>query len=179
MANATLAKTSNLQTSYGMEEDKWISINPKGIDVAIFQEERDLPEQENLRKLILQAFDEARLNPKYCKTFETMVPKESRGLSINDLIDESIFDGCEIINWIHQGLEWAYRITKGEPWENICENADNSTWYKLMFWQDGIIHTVGGSKKISANVPETTVMPAIMDYDFITDIAVPKYVRYK
>jgi len=162
-----------------LTEDKWLEVIPEEIDTVQFLEARVEPEEESLRKLIWAAVDEAQAKPEYLKPFYTKVPSKPEKKSVNKIIDEAICDELQIANWIQVALEWAYRITLGESWQKICSDSDSSSYYKLVFWNDGLIHTIGGAKKVPANLPEVTVFPSIMDYDFVPENAVPKYVRYK
>lgn len=159
-----------------LTEDKWLEVIPEEIDTVQFLEQRDNPEEESVRKLIWEAIDEANAKPEYMKAFSTLVPSQVKKESVNKMIDDSMANGYQIANWVHVALEWAYRISLGETWEKICRDSDSSSYYRLVFWKDGLIHTIGGAKKIPANVPEVTILPAIMDYDFEPETAVPKYV---
>lgn len=126
-------------------EDEWFEVKPRTIDQMLFEEERKKPEEERIRKLILEAFVEMeRIPQKYGRNFKTMFPKKDWAeRSVSRLIEMAYVWGDHNANWIEQALEWAQRIANGETWEAVCNYKDTSDWYRLIIWKNGYARLVG------------------------------------
>ena len=81
-------------------------------------------------------------------------------------------------DWVEQALEWAQRISNGESWEVICNNADTANWYRMIIWKNGYARLVGGSRNRSNVFPASDVHN--YDYDSYGIIyTVPLVVLYE
>lgn len=140
ITNADMEKTAQKPT-----EDEWFEVKPKTIDQKLFEQERENPEEEQMRKLILEAFAEMEENPKkYGRNFKTMFPKKDwTERTISRLMDMAYVLGDHNANWVEQALEWAQRIANGETWETVCNYMDISDWYRLIVWKKGYFRLVG------------------------------------
>lgn len=136
-------------------EGNLFKVDFNSIDQKMFEIKRSSPEQEEIRLIILEAFEEVRKKPKiYAKKFDTMVAKQSmKPETLRDLIELS--DGfCDhFADWVEQALEWAQRLQNGESWRKLCQSKDTSTWRRIIKWKNGRYRIVGGSKK---NTKSTT-----------------------
>ena len=105
------------------EKGKWFEVNPSTINQKLFQKKREDPQEERVRKLILDAFAEAKRKPeKYSKKFQTLILKKKwKQKTIKEFrkIATSL-DGF-IANWIHFGFTCAQRIQNGEEWNEVDE----------------------------------------------------------
>lgn len=129
-------------------EEKWFEVNPLKIDQNLFIKERDKPREEEIRQLILEAFEEMKKKPRYAKPFKTMIPEKSwKSKTIKQLKRLAKLRGTNIADWVNQSLEWAQRIANGESWDNICEDYDESNWFRLVVWKEGRFCHIGGSLK--------------------------------
>lgn len=131
------------------KEGEWFEVKPKTIDRKLFEEEREDPEQERTRQLILEAFAEVDSNPeKYGEDFETMMPKVNYCPSIDG--DGVRIMACELgdheADWVEQALQWAQRIANGETWKAVCNDPDTADWSRVIRWKDGRLHPVGGAR---------------------------------
>lgn len=140
-------------------EGKWFEIKPKAINQKIFEEKREDKSQEITRHLILEAFAEMNDNPeKYGKNFKTMIPKKTwASKTVAQLKEMACNLGDYNADWVEQALEWAQRISNGESWESICNNADTTNWYRLVVWKNGCARLVGGSFDVNVNNPASAV----------------------
>lgn len=162
-------------------EGLWFEVNPKAINQKLFQEERKDSNQEETRQLILEAFAELKDHPKkYGRVFETMIlRKEGGSEKVGDLKKMACKFGDHNINWVEQALEWAQRISNGEPWENICNKRDTANWYRLVVWKDAHSKFIGGSTRCESNKPATNVNKYDLEDNNVIDHTVPVSVRYK
>lgn len=140
-------------------EDKWFEVNPQTIDQSLFQKKRKDERQEKTRRLILEAFTEVKSSPeKYGKKFKTMMPKKSWTYkTVEELKQLACKLGDHNADWVEQALEWAQRISNGESWEVICNNADTANWYRMIIWKNGYARLVGGSRVSSYDLPASDV----------------------
>lgn len=162
-------------------EGLWFEVNPNRINQKLFQEERKDSKQEGARKLILEAFEELKKYPKkYGRVFETMILKKEGGSEkVEDLKKRACKFGDHNINWVEQCLEWAQRISNGEPWENLCNKRDTAKWYRLVVWKDTRSKFIGGSTRCEANKSATNVNNHYLEDNNVVDHTVPVSVRYK
>lgn len=134
-------------------EGKVFKVDPKSINRKLFEEKRADLEQKNTRKLILKALDEVEANPeKYAKVFYTMIPEmipeKTREATITlELKKLAETYGHHMANWVEQALEWGQRISNGETWETLCNEADTANWYRLVIWKNGYCRRIGGARK--------------------------------
>jgi len=156
------AKTEQQEPSRTIHEPKkgvLFEVNPNGINLSLFQEEREDSNQEKMRQIILEALDEMNNNPgRYGKTFWTLRPKKTWVLkTVGELVKLAKAKGDHNADWVEWALELAQRITNGESWEAICNKPDTANWYRLVQWKDGYYRLVGGSREGNAKFPESDV----------------------
>lgn len=154
--------TEQVSTAKGAQEpteDKWFEVNPETIDQSLFQKKRKDKRQEKTRRLILEAFAEVKSSPeKYGKKFKTMMPKKSWTYkTVEELKQLACKLGDHNADWVEQALEWAQRISNGESWEVICNNADTANWYRMIIWKNGYACLVGGSRNDYNSSPASDV----------------------
>lgn len=163
------------------KEGQWFEVNPQSIDQTRFQSKREDEKQEKTRLLILEAFSQLNNNPeKYSRTFETMMPKKDwSSKTVKELKEMAEKLGDHNANWVEQALEWAQRICNGESWENVCNNEDTASWYRLIVWKNEEARVVGGSCKYDKNHPASDVDHHNYFPNDGVSITVPLVVRYK
>ena len=129
-------------------EDRWFEVNLQDINQSLFEKEKKDGRQEKTRKLILEAFAEAKRKPeKYGRKFKTMMPKKTwTDKTVKELRQLAWELGDHNADWVEQALEWAQRICNGESWEAVCNNADTANWYRVILWKNGYYRLVGGSR---------------------------------
>ena len=154
-------------------------VNLSTIDLDLFEWSRRELNQENIRQLILDAFTEALNNPKYAKPFKTFIPEKTwKVKSIKELKKVAEDLGGRVANWVEQALEWAQKISNGEPWEVICNLRDDADWSRLVEWKGGYGKLVGGSQKINFGVEPSFVSKFDYSDDQMTSYLVPLVVFY-
>ena len=120
-------------------------VNPLEIDRDLFKMPRKNPKQERTRKLIVEAFDQMDRNPKYKKTFYTLMPEKTWDAeSISEMVKIAGKRG-KMATWIHQALEWAQRIQNGASWEELCNKPDSANWFRIIRWKTNY-RIVGGAR---------------------------------
>lgn len=162
-------------------EGKWFEVNPASITPILFADERRDTNQEETRQLILEAFEEMSKHPeKYARNFRTMIAEEEWSLdTVADLKEHACKLGDHNADWVEQALEWAQRIQNGETWESLCNNPDNTNWYRLVVWKNGETRLIGGSICHSNDSPATDIDDVdFYDYDFMFN-TVPLVVSYE
>mgnify|MGYP003296735480 CR=1 FL=1 len=159
---------------------KWFKVNPLTIDQSIFLEAREDYKQEVVRKLILEAFDEAKKNEKYQKPFSIYIPeKKWSGKKVKDFKRIANQTGDSITNWIEQALVWAQRIQNGETWQKLCNEKDDIYYYRLVIWKDDEMHIVGSSSKSMYPDSPTNISTREYGPEEIVDFAVPSITAYE
>ena len=177
------AKTEQQEPSRTIHEPKkgvLFEVNPNGINLSLFQEEREDSNQEKMRQIILEALDEMNNNPgRYGKTFWTLRPKKTWVLkTVGELVKLAKAKGDHNADWVEWALELAQRLTNGEAWEDVCNKPDTANWYRLVQWKDGYYRLVGGSRKVSNINPASYVYHDICSASSKTNHAVPLVVLY-
>ena len=131
-------------------EGKWFTVEPDNIDQKLFFNERVNHEQEKVRQRILYAFSQWKNKPeKYAKSFQTLTPiKTWDSITLPghlEKIEEIVtrLGGDHIADLVEQSLEWAQRIYNGESWENLCNNPDTATYFRLIVDENGKFLYVG------------------------------------
>ena len=161
-------------------EDEWFEVNPQAIDQKLFENERENEKQEKTRQLIKQAYAEMMNNPeKNGRKFMTMMPQKTwRYLSSSELKEMAKKLGDHNIDWVEQGFEWAQRLTNGESWEEVCNDADTAKWYRLVVWKNGENKISGGATNIHDCSPASEI--SLDSYHEGCDLlyTVPKIVKY-
>lgn len=160
-----------------LTEGKWIKVVPEWICEGLFSTPRESREEEQLRRKIVVALAEAKKNEKYKKTFYFLVPKEPENKTFNQILADAKKENLAIMDWVWQGLEWAFRITQGESWENICLNPDTSSWFRVIKSKESTYEVWGGARRLSAHIPETTCLSTIRNYEYTYKQEVPVYVH--
>lgn len=163
-SNEATKQVSTAKVAQEPTEDKWFEVNPQTIDQSLFQKKRKDERQEKTRRLILEAFAEVKSSPeKYGKKFKTMMPKKSWPYkTVEEFKQLACKLGDHNADWVEQALEWAQRISNGESWEVICNNADTANWYRMIIWKNGYARLVGGSRYYYDSEPASYVH----DFDF-------------
>ena len=161
-------------------EDQWFEVNLQDINQSLFEKEKKDGRQEKTRKLILEAFAEAKRKPeKYGRKFKTMMPKKTwTDKTVKELRQLAWELGDHNADWVEQALEWAQRICNGESWEAVCNNADTANWYRLVVWKNGYARLVGGSRDCSDYNPASYVYDLNCGYGGF-DFTVPLVVLYE
>ena len=160
-------------------EEKWFEVDPNIISQNLFKQKRVDKKQEAVRQMIIAAIAEMQLNPKYQKTFKTLMPRKTwSSKTVMQLAIEAKERGDEMATWIHQALEWAQRITNGESWEEVCNAPDTTNWYRLIFWKNGCARLVGGSITDRNNFPASKIHFDDLLDDRILSFTVPLIVSY-
>ena len=127
---------------------KEFKVDPLSIDKSLFLVERRDKRQEKTRLFILMALDQVEQNPeKYSKVFYKVTPKKYWiSKTIEELIKVPSKLGGNITDWVEEALSWAQRITNGETWRAVCNDADTEDWCRLIKWMDGTYRIVGSSR---------------------------------
>lgn len=163
-------------------EGKLFLVEPlKLIDQKIFKKKRNDVRQEWVRKIILEAFEQVKINQsKYGKTFNTLMPKkEWQEKNVQELKQLANELGDHMAYWVEQALEWAQRIFNGETWETLCNTADTSNWYRMIVWKDGEVRLVGGSSKSESHIPPADVFDFHYDDEIKIGGTIPLVVIYE
>lgn len=180
-SNETTEQATTVNVLKVPTEDQWFEINHQVINQSLFQEKREDGMQEETRKLILDAFAEVKNSPeKYGRKFKTMMPKKTwNSKTVEELKQLACELGDHNADWVEQALEWAQRICNGESWEDVCNNADTSNWYRLVVWKNGYGRLVGGSCMISDYGPASFVGSYNYLSIFSNNYTVPLVVLYE
>ena len=127
-------------------------VDPACIVRSIFYEERSNPEQEKLRKDILEAFIELDKHPgKYGEPFYVVIP-ELKDHSVKNKANltehAKEFDGY-VGDWVEYRLELAQKIYKADnqdsEWYYLCNEPDYKEYYCKGISKSGRIENFGGS----------------------------------
>ena len=163
-------------------EGKLFEVKPLGIDRSKFEKPLSDWQQEWTRQIIQDAFAEVdKHSEKYASTFYTLIPeKKWDGYKTVAELKEYANDlGGLMADWVEQALEWAQRISNGESWEAICNNADTAKWYRLIIWKNDHTRLVGGSCDDDDNFPASCVDDDDSDSDYWVNNTVPLVVLKK
>ncbi len=167
----------------GPKEGEWFDVDIKTIDKKLFRKPREDKKQEETRIRILEAFEEIKKRPaRYARPFQSFMPpkKETYWELPGDLMARAVQIGDQMGNWVEQSLEWAQRITNGEPWEKISNEPDEAKWYRMVIGKDGYLRGVGGSSEMGDkhHSPSTLSRNTYCSSSKI-GYSVPYVVRYK
>lgn len=157
-------------------ESKLFEINPLLMNRRDFEKPLRDQRQEWTRKIILEAFAEVDKYPeKYAFPFYTLIPEKAwTGYkTVSELIEYAKRYGGRMANWVQQSLEWAQRISNGESWKAICNNADTANWYRIITWKNGCPRMVGGSRISGDIFPASYAFRYLYYPDHIVSNAVP------
>lgn len=121
------------------------TVDLKSINRNLFVTPREDPNQEKVRKLILEAFSEADAKPeKYSQPFETLVPDMDILCYTKSKLIVLAYDlGDHMADWVEQALVWAQKISDGQSWESICNYPDTSKNRRMIIWKNGNYAIVG------------------------------------
>ena len=164
------------------EEGVLFEVNTQEIDQNLFEGEKTDKEQEKVRLLILRAFAEIKRYPeKYDSQFYTLIPvKYWEGCkSVSELKRYAINFGGVMADWVQQAMEMAQRISNGETWENVCNNADISSCYRAIIGESGGVQLVGGSLSFAYSIPASDIGGEEYCFNAIFDETVPLVVIKK
>ena len=158
-------------------------VNPLRINQKLFEEKREDRQQEKVREIILDAFEELESNPlRYGRAFETLIPekKEFENTNAQDLINQANEVGDHIADWVEQALEWAQRIFNGETWEAVCNAPDNCQYFRLVKWYNDKVQFIGGASNERLYWQATFVHYSfVKDCSYWFERAVPLVICYK
>ena len=165
-------------------EGEWFEVKPMAIDQKLFKKKRIDPFQEEIRQLILKAFDRMKCNPKkYGQDFRTMMPESARHYKTEtQLIEMATKLGDHCADWVEQALEWAQQIANGLSWETLCHNKDTSNLYRLIVWDyDSAFPTrlVGGAAFNDDHGSPAYIHPREYDFKNKLEYAMPLVVLYE
>lgn len=178
---ATEQPTKAKQKPEKPKERVLFEVNPLAIDQTLFQTKRDDESQEWTRQWILDAFAEAKANPKkYGKRFYTLRPEKTWTVkTAQELKEYASKIGDHEADWVEQGFELAQRIYNGETWEAVCNEVDTAPWYRVIIWKNGHTRLVGGARHDHGNYAASDVG----NYDYSPNYefrnSVPLVVLYK
>lgn len=156
-------------------------INFSKINQSLFEERREDARQERARRLIVEAFEEVKKNPKkYKKKFKTIIPKKNWNNSkVIELKNMAKKIGDHMADWVEQALEWAQRISDGETWESICNELDHISAYRAIIWKNGKVAQVGMSPFLHEKNTQTSIYESYFyDHETLYNI-VPLIVIYE
>lgn len=145
------------------EEGKLYEVYPETIDQSIFQVKRDDPRKEEIRKLILKAFEEMKKYPeRYYRPFGLFYFKKNwQYKSVDEIKALGLTLGDETATWVHQLLQWAQILQNEDAWEIMFSEPDDATDYRLVIWKDDCLIAVGGSKQHAMDISSVQVEPRI------------------
>ena len=145
------------------EENEMFKVNPLRINRNIFQEARKEPREEEIRRLILEAFKMMDIYPKrYKKSFYTFFPNKGlKKTSMDEILKFGLTFGDEVADWVYQVLEWAQILQNEQAWKIMLNEPDNSTYYRLVVWKDECYVAIGGSKQHALEAIGIYVQPKI------------------
>ena len=145
-------------------DGKLFEVNPIVIDRMLFEKKKKNKQQEQARQIILEAFVELDTYPeKYASPFYTLIPEmnKNRERTVTEFRNYANDLGGNMADWVEQAFEWAQRISNGESWKTICNDADTAKWFRIIIWKNGCARVVGGSSlvhfKPASFVSETAV----------------------
>lgn len=144
-------------------EGKLFEVNPLKIDRSRFEKPRSDQRQEWTRWKINSAFAEFdRCPEKYADVYYILIPKKwfNGSKTAEEFGAYANFLGADVTNPVEQALEWAQRICNGEEWEDVCNKADELTWYRLIRGDYDEWHIVGGSSISGMELPASN-LPSI------------------
>lgn len=140
------------------EKEEGFRVNPFAISMNLFKEARLDSSQEETRKLILEAFEELKKNSRYAKSFKVIIPdKRWESKTTGELKELASEIGSHHQDWVELAFEWAQRIANGESWEDICNEADKSMWYRTVIWKNGFVRIIGGATKNGKENPASHI----------------------
>ena len=158
-------------------EGEWFMVNPKTINRELFNEPRKNSKQEWTRQMIIMVLND----PKYCeKTFRTMFPEKvwEKGRTVKQMQEIAETWGGRIAFFAEQVLEWAQRISNGETWEKICNEKDNSKWYRLVLGERNNAILVGACHLFGINVSSTDIIQVKGNSENTLNYVVPLIISY-
>lgn len=129
-------------------EGKWFKVVPKKIKWSLFVNARNDEAQEKVRKLILNTHSVMLEYDLYTDPFETLIPEKTwEAFKISEFTEFASKMGDSIADIDDQALVWAQRITNGETWEEVCNDIDNTPWFRLIEYTPGMYRLIGNSVK--------------------------------
>ena len=133
------------------------------------------PEAET-RKIIEEAIEIANRNQQY-RNFEIQIPeKKWKTKSFREMRELARKQKSHIGNWVEVALWWATQIQKEEDWEYMCNDVENTEWYKVADWKHTLAYvgncTSNSGKASATEVYECSYLHRIQICD-----AVPYLVR--
>lgn len=163
----------------GSTKGSFFDVNPVRIDQSLFKKKKKDPDQEAMRKLILEAFRAMKRDSKYARPFKIFIPEKTwKSKSIPELEELANKLGDHLTDWVEQAFEWAQKIANGESWESICNESDTAKWVRCVRWK-AWIKFVGGSREYFIDRPASFVRSIASNstYDKC-EYAVPSVVIY-
>ena len=172
---------------------EWFEVKPQHINQDIFKHERVDKTQERTRKHILEALEEMNKHPEqYGKNFKIMIPRKFwESKTVKELKEIANALGERTADFTEQCLEWAQRLSNGEPWEVLCNKPDTIKWFRMVedrsvFKMMGgaiveyhsAVKLIGGSTECGFSTPACDVSKARKD-DYLTAYTVPLIVKHE
>ncbi len=157
------------------------SVDAKRLNNALFEIPRTDEEQENARQIIVEALNQVKKNPeKYAKPFKTTTPCGFWPfITAGELAILAKEFGDHMADWVEQALEWAQRISNGESWQAVCNDADSNYYYRAVMWENGCVRMIGGARRVRDDSSATKMLK----HDFKTDdymgYTIPLVVMYE
>lgn len=162
-------------------EGEWFEVNLNSMKKNLFKRKKQDSQQEFIRQIILEAFNEVKKNPKkYPAEFQTLIPKKTwKKKSIIEFKNMAIELGDHIADWVEQALVWAQRISNQESWKKVCNDPDTLEWYRLVRWKENYWRFIGGSKALNDENSPTSIYHYNYHGRSHIQNAVPLIVGYK
>lgn len=103
-------------------------VNPRSIDLSLFEKERDNEEQERMRLFV---WKRRRFFSDY-GSFEYIIPSYCKYTRSDGTVKNLVwyvdqygdYADLKLADSIHQAMLFAQKITKGKTWESLCNQVD-------------------------------------------------------
>lgn len=143
------------------KKNEYFRVNPSKIDRNLFKYKKNDEQEEKVRQIIAEAFEEVDKNPeRYNRQFYTIFPDcdwYPDDAKVGELEGSSKYPQSHLADWVEQAMEWAQRIQNGEFLSELCEEIDPSEWYRLVLGKDNTIWVVGSATHAGYKKPATDV----------------------
>ena len=159
-------------------EGKWFQVDLTQIKRELFQQARRDEKQEETRLLIQEALEKADQDSQYAMFEIKIQEKYWKTKSYREMRDIAYKQGAHIADWVEIALWWAQRIKKEEDWSKLCNEIENSKWYKIVVWHNTLAY-VGNCTMEHGNSSETEVFECSQLHRIQICDAVPVIVRKK
>lgn len=126
-------------------------VNPFEIGMREFSKIRfnhaeESEREENIRRLLCEAFCEVKRHPTYQRRIEIVIPEKVYSVQTGYEMEKmSQSMGGHIADWVELSLYWAQKIQE-KGW-NLCHEQDDNPFYRIVVWKNGKYRLIGGAKK--------------------------------